>query len=68
MPKIKFIATEGFRFYHDAPDFNDGDIREVDERQYKKLLEDFPKNFFAVETPKAFDPWKNKMINGKSNK
>jgi hypothetical protein len=73
MPKIKFKATPGFACYHDFPDFQDGDIREVDESRYRKLLKDFPDNFISVEEEKNFPEdilsiGEEKKIENKSNK
>lgn len=67
MPKIRFKATPGFYVYHDNPNFYDGEIRDVSEEKYNKLLKDFPDNFFSVEE-KLLKPEKNKMISGKKNK
>ena len=72
MAKVKFKATEvmpeyhGFRSDFTKPehltgrlnllDFTDGDEGEVCEKDAKRLVADFPKNFVAVKTrarPKA---------------
>jgi hypothetical protein len=65
MIKIKFIKTEGFKFYHDNPNWQDGDEREIESAQAKYLTETFPDNFKTVEGEKVMGaPSKNKADKG----
>lgn len=55
-------------FYHDSPDYHDGDVREVSEQQFAELISNFPDNFFPVAEEKAIEDKNNKAIEGKKNK
>ena len=76
MAKIQFTATENFKVYDDRPVWNDGDVREVDDKLAFELVRTFPHNFKAVgkETEKAPAPpeksffGRNKSVKSGKNK
>jgi len=65
--KIKFTATDNFKVYDDRPVWQDGDVREIDDKRALDLVKSFPHNFAVVgrEPEKAPPPPPRKSILGR---
>jgi hypothetical protein len=65
---LQFKATENFRGYNDPEGLKlrDGNITEIEAQKGKKLLKDFPKNFFKVTVEEIeADPESGEVIEEK---
>lgn len=56
MTIVKFTATSGFKFYHDNPNWSNGDERDVPADKAKYLAETFPDNFKIIAGEKGINP------------
>ena len=61
--KVKFKSTKRMARYNGVVTFFDGDVKDVDDKLAKYLLESYPQNF-----AKAKKPSDNKAVTPENNK
>lgn len=73
MPNLKFTKSDYMKSYHDLPkDWENGDVREVDDVTAERLLNDFPDNFSKTnersnESKAVNAPGSNKAVDFKGH-